>query len=373
MLKICLWLNIPSIHQTPLIHALTAMPEVDLQVRYYQKYTDTQERVAQGWQAANLGENERFADSVEALYAVPEWRERIHIVPGISHPFCKALLQKIEAEGLRWCHWSERTGISFAMKVRFNPFLLRWLLPLLNRLFRATYARRINQTALGVFAIGRLAEQDFIAWGVRREKIRHLYYSCADLPETPMRQASQQKRFLYLGSLYHLKGIDVLLKAFATLKGSGWKLILVGKDLSQGHYAGLARRLQITEQVEWIGPVPSTQVHQWLAQADVLILPTRFDGWGAVLNEAANAGKALISTTQCGAAWHLIVPGENGFRVEPGNVRQLAAAMAEYIRQPELALQHGHYSRNLYFREFTARCNAERVVAALQEWQKNKS
>ena len=75
--------------------------------------------------------------------------------------------------------------------------------------------------------------------------------------------------------------------------------------------------------VDWPAPFPPG-IAQWLRRADVLVLPSLFDGWGAVLNEGASAGKALISTTECGAAWHLIRHGDNGFRVQAGSEKALA-------------------------------------------------
>jgi glycosyltransferase involved in cell wall biosynthesis len=100
----------------------------------------------------------------------------------------------------------------------------------------------------------------------------------------------------------------------------------------------------------------------------VLVLPSRFDGWGVVLNEGASMGLALISTGHCGAAYHLIQPGENGIRVNAGSVESLAAAMAAYTRNPELAAKHGRESVRIS-REYSPERNAKRFVAALETWQ----
>ena len=239
----------------------------------------------------------------------------------------------------------------------------------------ARYARRINASSLGVFAIGTLAEEDFVSWGVRRDSIRHLYYSTEEVThetaarDGPEADGAHPMRFIYLGSVYREKGIGTMLRAFSALGGDGWRLSIVGKDLSDGRYRRLASRLGIESLVQWVGPVPSTEVGRWLARADVSLLPSLFDGWGAVLNEGASAGKALIATTQCGAAWHVVVPGANGYRVAPASVRELSRAISEYLRNPGLAQVHGQASRELYQREFTASRNAERLVAAIREWR----
>lgn len=374
MIKICLWLNIPSIHQEPLIRALELSGEVDIQVRYYEPEAFNEVREVQGWITPKLKAYESYVTKPKMIYCVPEWKNRIHIFPGISSAFCRELLNLFELENINWCHWGERTGIKFASMVRYNPYLIFLLLPLLNKIYRFSYAQKLNRKALGVFSIGKLAHKDFVAWGVNPNKIKNLYYSTTDpiiSNETSTSLFKNKKRdtnFIYVGSFSYLKGIDTMLRAFAKIKTADWRLIMVGKDLSNGFYKNLADELNISSNTDWIGAVPSTTVHDLLIEADVLILPSRFDGWGAVLNEAASCGKALISTTQAGAAYHLIHPGKNGFVIKPGNSNELYKIISLYINNPNLLYKHGKYSKELYFKDFTAKRNADRLISALYEW-----
>ena len=375
MLKVCIWLNFPSIHQTPLIRALEERSGIDLQVRYYDRSTAVQDRRAQGWEVPDLHPCERFIGDGNCVEEVSDFGQRVHIIPGISHPFCRRLVDTCVRNGVEWCHWGERTGIRFSTLIHGSPRLLRLVLPSLNRIVRRGYARKINQASLGVFAIGRLAEADFVSWGVRRELIRHLYYSTADVAQVIRPAAGGVAdpecgiRFIYVGSIYREKGIGTLLHALGRLKTWPWHLTMVGKDLSQGQYQKLARKIGIGDRVDWVGPVKSSDVGRWLGAADVLLLPSFFDGWGAVLNEGACAGKALVATTQSGAAWHVIEPGVNGFRVPPGSAVALTEAMLAYLEDPGLARRHGEASRNLYLQEFTAQRNADRLEAAIRDWR----
>ena len=318
---------------------------------------------------------ERFVSDGDPFQQVPDVRQRVHVIPGISNPFCRRLVDRCVRERLEWCHWGERTGIRFAALVHGHPRVLGWTLPLLNSVLRRNYARKINQTSLGVFAIGKLAEDDFVSWGVRRDLIRHLYYSTRTVRSEPRPGEGGSTRrdgsihFMYLGSIYREKGIGHLLNALNPLSTRTWRLTVVGKDLSHGRYQELAQSLGLGDRVTWVGPVRSTDVGGWLGQADVLVLPSLFDGWGAVLNEGACAGRALVATTQCGAAWHVIEPGVNGLRVLAGDVPALTEAMSRYVEDPGMAERHGEASRELYLREFTAERNAERLALALEEWR----
>jgi glycosyltransferase involved in cell wall biosynthesis len=138
-------------------------------------------------------------------------------------------------------------------------------------------------------------------------------------------------------------------------------LILIGADRSNGEYIKLARKLNIQNQVDFLGVVQSTEINEYLSQSDVFILPTRFDGWGAVLNEAASLGKPIISTDQAGAAYHLIEDGKNGFMVNAGDVKSLTKAMQYYIDKPEQISIHGKRSFEI-FKNFTPEKSAELLV-----------
>src|SRR5207302_1253664 len=122
---------------------------------------------------------------------------------------------------------------------------------------------------------------------------------------------------------------------------SKWSLLLVGNDRSEGAFEKRARTLGIASKVLFRGPMPPKDLATALRASDVVVLPSRFDGWGVTLNEGASAGLALVGSDACGASDHLISPGENGFVVEAGDVDSLARAMHAYVADAELAAQHG--------------------------------
>jgi glycosyltransferase involved in cell wall biosynthesis len=143
------------------------------------------------------------------------------------------------------------------------------------------------------------------------------------------------------------------------------RLDLVGDDRSEGQYVWLAETLSLGDVAHFSDSVAARDVADVIAQCDVVVLPSRHDGWGMALNEGASAGKALIGTEACGSAHHLIIPGRNGFRVTPGSERALARAMLEYCKQPELCGTHGAESLKV-FTDFTPEKNAERLVNVLE-------
>ena len=84
----------------------------------------------------------------------------------------------------------------------------------------------------------------------------------------------------------------------------------------------LADRL-LPGRVRWLGTLPLTDVPSVLAQVDLLVLPSRHDGWGAVVSEALMLGTPAISSDRCGSAVAVRASGVGG--VFPmGNIEVLS-------------------------------------------------
>jgi glycosyltransferase involved in cell wall biosynthesis len=86
------------------------------------------------------------------------------------------------------------------------------------------------------------------------------------------------------------------------------------------------------------------------------------------LGEGAAAGKALISSENCGAAHHLIEQGQNGFRVTTGDAVALAKAMLTYSIDRELAQRHGCRSKEIVM-HCSPKHNVERLLLGIEQFQ----
>ena len=353
----------PSHHQSAFFREIRNQG-IDLMVCYYGA-VDVR-RKSMGWNSDTpLSDYERlFSPESQNLEQLEDWRERVHIVPGYGSRFLRKLVRQLSNAKVKWIHWSERShpGLRWYLKYPIK----RW------------YAYMVNHYAIGAFGCGNHAVEDFISWGVRREILAILPYS----PERSFQpdgknltkdftEPKSKKVFLYIGSLERRKGVDLLLKAFAEISESkscsNWILMIAGNDCSNGTYIDYAKKLGIEKIVVFLGVIPVSEVSTVHTLADVFILPSRFDGWGAVVNESAALGKALIVSDQCGSAQHLVDAGVNGFVVKAGDWRSLTRAMQAYTKNPELADRHGKASRLIY-EKFTPENNAKRFAEIVQSW-----
>lgn len=377
MLKLIIWMNIPSHHQTSFFKALGLEDSIDLEIRYFNKVS--YDRKKMGWSVIKeLPKKQQFIDKTKlstALSTIPDWKERIHIVPGFSDKFLKDLITTIEKNNTKWIHWSERSGKPFTKLFKYNYSLVNFLYPIfLYVKGYKKYANKINNNALGAFAISELAKKDFLKWGVDESKIKLLNYALDPLPNIDKKDLFNRKRvFMFVGLLTKHKGIGVLLEAFSKIEvKKNWILVLVGKDDSEGEYISIAQKLGILKNVIFTGTIKSDKINKYISNCDVFILPTLFDGWGAVLNEAASLKKPLISTDQCGAAYHLIKNDVNGFRVKSNSVDKLKKAMQFYIDNPKLINKHGNSSYEI-IKEYTPEHNAILLVQNIKELMKKEA
>jgi glycosyltransferase involved in cell wall biosynthesis len=358
-LKLLIWSVIPTHHQSAFFAALRASG-MDLVVHYYSRVEHMTDRLRLGWETqAELPPGERYVTPTRAaLDCCPDWRDRIHVVPGYSTAFLLRLALTLSRQGVRWVHWGEPS----------RPTLRSLYSYPIKRFY---YGCLVNRYAEGALAIGECARTDFARLGVRTQRIRLLPYAVppVEVPSTSDAEeyAPGSLRFVFLGALCHRKGTDILLRAFHHVAGvfPGAQLELIGTDESAGRYQELAAQLHLNGAVRLTRSVSASQIGSVFSRCDVFVLPSRFDGWGVVLNEAASAGKPLISTEATGAAHHLIAHGVNGFRVTAGDPSALAQAMLVYCRHPELIGSHGRESRRI-FAQFTPEQNARRLQEGLE-------
>ncbi len=371
MYRICIWTPINTHLQSAFHDTIVKNGKIDLQVRYFQKIP--KERIELGWEDKQHTKSfEKNVDSlVQARNSLDDFEKRIHIISGNGYSFTRDLIDYCINEDLVWIIWIERSGVQLFYLLKQNSILFNIFFSLYQTFYNRNFAKKIDKYALGFFASGIRAEEDYLKRGVNQRKIKHLYYALQPLEKTDIIPNELQNfefkhNYIYVGSLSQRKGTDILLKAFSYIRDNNWGLILVGKDTDDNYYKKIAQKLKISEKVFFTGTVNTNDINQYLSFADVFILPSRFDGWGAVLNEAASLGMPMISTEECGAAHHLIQNSVNGYVVKANSAKLLYNAMHQYCINENLIIEHSRESKKL-FANFTVEANVDRLLNNLIE------
>ncbi len=338
---------VPSPYQRDLFAALAARPELDLRVMYMEKSAPDSP-----WPEKPLAEYESHLPGfwfslgharVHVNWRLPRADDFDLVVCNTLMSLTAQWLMRVRLRRARWMFWGEKPGPRSAR----------------HDILAAPLKR-----AAGIAAIGTWAEREYAARfpGV---PVFNIPYHCALAPFLDAQHASvaEVTTYLFCGQMIARKGLDTLLAAFARLPGNP-RLLLVGREAElPAMLAALPENVRA--RVRYAGFQAPDALPQFFAQADVFVLPSRYDGWGVVVNQALGAGLPILVSDQVGAGHDLVQAGRNGYTFAAGNVTDLAEKMRPFIHDSALASQLGAHSRTLAA-EWTPERGAEKWMRALQ-------
>lgn len=178
-------------------------------------------------------------------------------------------------------------------------------------------------------------------------------------------------RVLCVGRLEARKGTDVLLEAaeIACAADERIRFVLVGRDAGgngvdsyAAAFAARAGRLVAEGRVVFAGAVDDDTLQQHYADADVFVLPSRFESLGLVLLEAMAFGLPVVATAIGGIPE--IVDDEVGVLVAPGRADTLAAELLRLGADPAARRRLGTAARNRFAEHWSIDVAARRTAAA---------
>lgn len=146
-------------------------------------------------------------------------------------------------------------------------------------------------------------------------------------------QLDGKRVFLFVGRLVALKNVKTILRAFAHLNQEENRLVVVGDGPERSLLQSLAHQLNLD--VLFTGRLEGNALHAWYLLADVFILASYREAFGAVTNEALLAGCYALVSRNAGSAC-LIQEGINGFTFDPMDVEGLAQRMREVLQLPKV-------------------------------------
>lgn len=157
-----------------------------------------------------------------------------------------------------------------------------------------------------------------------------------------------------IGRLQPQKGHAVLLEAMPLVlrEAPQARLVCVGEGSLRGALEARTRELGIEGAVRFAG-YPKDIV-DWLALADFTVLPSFFEGLPLAAIESLAAGRPMVATAVDGTP-EVILDGETGLLVPPGDPPALAAAICRMIGEPAMRTSMAEKGRRLVLAEFSHR------------------
>ncbi|MBK8701125.1 MAG: glycosyltransferase family 4 protein [Saprospiraceae bacterium] len=163
---------------------------------------------------------------------------------------------------------------------------------------------------------------------IDRQKISLIYQSCDEVFQNHTVRHKEKSYFLYVGTINERKGLLDAVKAYGMLEEKfQLPFVVVGAG---GTYADAVKsavsRLGLTPKFNFMGNLPNRELVEVYANALCLVLPSAYEGFGIPVAEALFTGTPVI-TSNTSALPEAAGPG--GIILQPGNVAQLAQAMAD--------------------------------------------
>lgn len=122
-----------------------------------------------------------------------------------------------------------------------------------------------------------------------------------------------------------------LLQAFGQAEVTNSLLVLAGEGPLREELQGEAKRLGISNRLRFLGFVNQTQLPALYAAADLMVLPSQYDAFGVVVNEAMLCGCPVIASDSVGAGRDLIAPVDPSFIYPCGDVPALSALLRRVL------------------------------------------
>ncbi len=365
-LSVAVLSELPTPYRWPLLQRVAAEPGLDVSVFFYARNESDR-----GWSVPVEGGGGPGRPRVEflpgrALHVRGRRSLFFHWNPTIFGKLKRGAFDVVVVPG-----WSMPTSVAAAAACRARgvPYVIfsethdRSPRPAWLRAAKRAILRPIVGGAAAWLATGTLSEEFFVRHGADRARV----FRFANTPDVEaLRRAVEEARprraavraaldvpehattALFVARLIGAKDPGTLLAAQAILEERGrapW-LVLVGDGPEAKTLRAFAEARRLSK-VRFAGSREPGEMPEIYAAADLFVLPSIHEPWGAVVNEAMAAGLPVVLSDRVGAAADLLVDGVNGRLVAPGDPARLAAAVEEIASDESMRRRMGAESSRI--------------------------
>lgn len=229
-----------------------------------------------------------------------------------------------------------------AWKLRFKKWLVRRILSLASGVFVSStggveYVKSLGLASERIFLLPTAVDNDW--W---TEQAATADRSAARAAWKIPQDASVA---LFCAKLQGWKGPMDLLEAFAATGVPDSFLVFAGDGPERNLLERRASELGVGDRVRFLGFVNQSQLPSVYCAADLFVLPSLFEPFGLVVNEAMLCGLPVVVSDRVGAKFDLVRPGENGYVFPAGDVAALAAILREILPDAEKRARLGAAAR----------------------------
>lgn len=219
----------------------------------------------------------------------------------------------------------------------------------LRNIIKKVFFSCLDMLVDGFLAIGTMNKQYYLANGIPEKKIFDMPYAVDNDFFRKKSKSCQEKRDELRASLGLAAGRPIilfaskftgrkraldLLEAFKTILNTMQPkpyLLFIGDGEMRHDLENRIKQLCLENDVLVLGFKNQGELPCYYDLCDVFVLPSLHEPWGLVINEAMNAGRAVIASDQVGSAYDLISQEKNGFIFKAGDIQELASALTKVL------------------------------------------
>lgn len=228
------------------------------------------------------------------------------------------------------------------------PYMIKTI-PRVAQVFHQCAARFVYKRLTNIVFVSNGAKESLLTWLHETENQTgwQVIYNFIDLlklvnntSEYKEKKISDLPIILAIGRLVIEKDFDLLIQAHATVlkNGISHQLIILGEGSQRNELEKLVMDLGVQSSVSMPGFVNNTS--DYLNQASLFVLSSRFEGFGLVLLEALAANLPIVSTNCPSGPEEILMNGKYGLLVPTENIEALAEGITKMFTDNEL---YNHY------------------------------
>lgn len=291
-MRIVFWTDFLSIHQMGYMKALANLSDVNVIVIVGGDIPTS--RLKMGWPLPDVGKaniihNFKFNQEANANLVLAI-EKSINIVFGIrGTSFIKKSISYLIDKKAKFGIISERRSTLGAKG-------------LLRSIYYSYLCRKLNKKIDFFFALGSLGVEFFKLHGIDCSKLFNFSYAVSSKIISTKKLTSEKNRIILIGRMIPQKNIKMAIRGFVELSMQikDLKVTIVGDGplydsihqsiISQENLRNLTLYRQMDHQ----------SLLRLISESSLLVLPSRYDGWGAVANEALTVGTPVVCSDHCG-------------------------------------------------------------------------
>lgn len=333
-MKVNFYLNMPSFYQEDLIKSLSTFCKVKV---YYEGDLSI-DRKKLGWNSELNGYDYVFEKNISLKEMLFLDKEAFHIISGFPGGL---------KNFLRYVLFKEKRKILF--QCEFPANFRKLSLFHLGAIIFSKFVKKNNNIILGIANKIREYWKDL---GIPEEQIIAWAYFVNDKKEHLSIEIRNTKNFdyskiegpiLFAGQLVRRKNVKLLLEAYNIVKQDLINnLVILGQGEEAKNLKLLAKKLGIENRVKFLGSKTPKEIHNYLEISSVLILPSKYDGWGVIVNEAILNDTPVIVSDRVGAR-EIVKKFNVGEIFEEGNVFDLSKKLVLLLKNKD---KYYNYSMN---------------------------